>query len=37
MDLDARLIAANFVTPYRMEGKGGKNDAIEAEPGIEQS
>jgi len=28
--LDARLIAANFVTPYRMEGKGGKNDATDA-------
>ena len=24
MGLDARLIAANFVSPYRMEGKGGK-------------
>jgi transposase len=30
MGLDARLIAANFVTPYRMEGKGGKNDAADA-------
>jgi len=30
MSLDARLIAANFVTPYRMEGKGGKNDATDA-------
>jgi transposase len=30
MGLDARLIAANFVTPYRMEGKGGKNDATDA-------
>ena len=28
--LDARLIAANFVTPYRMEGKSGKNDANDA-------
>jgi transposase len=28
--LDARLIAAHFVTPYRMEGKGGKNDATDA-------
>jgi transposase len=28
--LDARLIAANFVTPYRMEGKSGKNDATDA-------
>lgn len=26
MGLDARLIAANFVSPYRMEGKSGKND-----------
>lgn len=25
--LDARLIASHFVTPYRMAGKGGKNDA----------
>jgi len=30
MGLDARLIAANFVTPYRMEGRGGKNDATDA-------
>jgi transposase len=30
MGLDARLIAANFVTPYRMEGKSGKNDATDA-------
>jgi transposase len=28
--LDARLIAANFVSPYRMEGNGGKNDATDA-------
>jgi transposase len=28
--LDARLIAAHFVSPYRMEGKGGKNDATDA-------
>jgi transposase len=28
--LDARLIAASFVTPYRMEGKSGKNDATDA-------
>ena len=26
MGLDARLIAASFVSPYRMEGKSGKND-----------
>ncbi len=30
MGLDARLIAASFVTPYRMEGKGGKNDMTDA-------
>jgi transposase len=30
LGLDPRLIAANFVTPYRMEGKGGKNDATDA-------
>jgi transposase len=30
MGLDARLIAAHFVTPYRMEGKHGKNDATDA-------
>ena len=30
LGLDARLIAANFVSPYRMEGKGGKNDATDA-------
>ncbi len=28
--LDARLIAANFVSPYRMEGKSGKNDMTDA-------
>ena len=28
--LDARLIAASFVTPYRMEGRSGKNDATDA-------
>lgn len=28
--LEPRLIAAHFVTPYRMEGKGGKNDATDA-------
>jgi transposase len=27
---DARLIAAHFVTVYRMEGKNGKNDATDA-------
>ena len=30
LGLDARLIAANFVTPYRMEGRDGKNDAADA-------
>jgi transposase len=30
MGLVPRLIAAHFVTPYRMEGKGGKNDAADA-------
>jgi transposase len=28
--LQVRLIAPSFVTPYRMEGKGGKNDANDA-------
>lgn len=30
LGLDARLIAASFVAPYRMEGKGGKNDMTDA-------
>jgi transposase len=30
LGLDVRLIAANFVSPYRMEGKSGKNDATDA-------
>jgi transposase len=30
LGLDVGLIAANFVTPYRMEGKSGKNDATDA-------
>ena len=30
MGLDARLIAASFVSPYRLEGKGGKNDMTDA-------
>ncbi|KQP23480.1 IS110 family transposase [Pseudorhodoferax sp. Leaf267] len=30
LGLDARLIAGNFVTPYRMAGKSGKNDANDA-------
>jgi transposase len=28
--LDARLIAGHFVTPYRMQGRRGKNDANDA-------
>lgn len=30
LGLDARLIAPGFVTPYRMQGRGGKNDANDA-------
>ena len=30
MGLDARIIAAHLVTPYRVQGKGGKNDANDA-------
>ena len=30
MGLDARLIAASLVGPYRMEGKSGKNDMTDA-------
>ncbi len=30
LGLDARIIAAHLVTPYRMQGKGGKNDANDA-------
>lgn len=30
MGFAARLIAPHLVTPYRMEGKGGKNDASDA-------
>ena len=30
LGLDARLIAANFVSPYRMEGRSGKNDMTDA-------
>jgi len=30
LGLDARLIAGHFVTPYRMAGRGGKNDANDA-------
>ena len=30
MGLDARIIAAHLVAPYRMQGKSGKNDANDA-------
>ena len=30
MGLDARLIAPSFITPYRMEGRSGKNDMTDA-------
>jgi transposase len=30
MGFDARMIAGHFVTPYRMQGRGGKNDANDA-------
>jgi len=30
MGLDARIIAAHLVEPYRMQGKSGKNDANDA-------
>jgi len=30
LGLDARLVAAHFVTPYRMAGRSGKNDANDA-------
>ena len=30
LGLDAKIIAANHVAPYRLEGKGGKNDANDA-------
>lgn len=30
LGLQARLIAAHLVTPYRMEGRGGKNDMTDA-------
>ena len=28
--LNARIIAAHLVAPYRLQGKGGKNDAADA-------
>ena len=30
LGLDARIIAAHLVAPYRVQGKGGKNDANDA-------
>jgi len=30
MGLDARILAAHLVSPYRLQGKGGKNDANDA-------
>jgi len=30
VDLDARMIAAQFVAPYRLQGSSGKNDANDA-------
>lgn len=30
LGLDARLVAGHFVTPYRMAGRSGKNDANDA-------
>ena len=30
MGLDARIIAAHLVAPYRLQGKSGKNDANDA-------
>ncbi len=30
LGLEPRLIAGHFVTPYRMAGKSGKNDANDA-------
>ena len=30
MGLDARIIPAHLVAPYRLQGKGGKNDANDA-------
>ena len=30
LGVDARLVAGHFVTPYRMAGKSGKNDANDA-------
>ncbi len=30
LSLNARIIAAHLVAPYRLQGKGGKNDANDA-------
>ena len=30
LGLDARIIPAHLVAPYRLQGKGGKNDANDA-------
>ena len=30
MGLDARIIAAHLISPYRLRGKSGKNDANDA-------
>ena len=32
MGLDARIIAAQLVAPYRLQGKSGKNDATMRRP-----
>jgi transposase len=37
MGLDARLIAAHFIGPFRVQGASGKNDANDAEPGQKAS
>ena len=37
LGLDARIIAAQLVSPYRKQGASGKNDANDAEPGHKQS
>ena len=37
MGLLPRLIAANLVSPYCMEGRSGKNDMTDAETGLKQS
>ena len=37
MGLDARIIAAQLVSPYRRQGASGKNDANDAECGHRMS